>query len=126
MMSDHQRILAVRGAVTLEEDTSPAMIAAMGELIDALEKQNGFTHGDIVSLQFTQTTDIGTRNAASALREARPAYGSVPLFCAQEPDCQGSLPRTVRVLVTWYGRGPAKPVYLGESTSLRPDLDGGK
>lgn len=125
-MSDYQRILAVRGAVTLDEDTSPAIVAAMGELIDALENRNGFAHGNIVSLQFTQTADIRSRNAASALREARPGYGSVPLFCSQEPGYDGSLPRTVRVLVTWYGKGPAEPVYLGKSTTLRPDLDGGK
>ena len=67
-------------------------------------------------------TDLKKKNAAAALREAHPAYAGVPLFCSIEPDVELSLPRTVRILITWRGSGSVTPVYMGKASSLRPDL----
>jgi len=99
------------------------MIEAMGELFDSLASYNRFTPDEIVSVQFTQTSDLTKMNAAAALRMARPLYGQVPLFCSLEPDVENSLKRTVRVLITWRGEGPGIPVYSGAAISLRPDLN---
>lgn len=121
-------IVAVRGAVSLEKnsDEESGMIEAVGNLLKSLEQKNNFSPPDIVSVQMTQTADLRVKNAAAALRDAVPAYGQVPLFCSMEPDVTGSLPRTVRVLVTWRGEGTAVPVYLGGAASLRPDLAAGE
>ncbi len=120
-------LLAVRGAVGIDENKneSQTMVNALGELMDALEQKNGFTVEDIVSVQFTQTSDLHVKNAAAALRQARPGYGTVPLFCSGEPEIDGSPKRMVRVLVTWRGvLKPVRPVYLGSAAALRPDLAG--
>jgi len=120
-------ITAVRGAAALEEhgDESLQMISVLGDLLDALSEINNFEIKQIISIQFTQTHDLKKMNAAAALRSARPGYGQVPLFCSLEPDIEGSLPRTVRVLVTFKGEGPGIPVYSGAAAALRPDLSSG-
>lgn len=119
-------IVAVRGAVSLEEglDEGLRMIDAVGKLVVSLTEANGFSPDDVISIQLTQTSDLKNKNAATALREGVPAFSTVPLFCSLEPDVEGSLPRTVRILITWEGSGPAIPVYLGKAASLRPDLTG--
>ena len=98
------------------------MVEALGQLMDDLCTVNNISIHDIISLHFTQTSDLTRKNAAAALRDARPEYSQVPLFCSAEPDVIGSLPRTVRVLVSWMGEGTGKAVYLGEAAALRPDL----
>lgn len=121
-------IVAVRGAVSLKKDSDEesGMIEAVGKLLTSLEQRNRFSPDDIVSVQMTQTADLRLKNAAAALRDAIPTYGNVPLFCSQEPDVRGSLPRTIRVLITWRGEGEVIPVYLGDAASLRPDLAAGE
>ncbi len=117
-------IVAVRGAISLEKapDEETLMIEALGRLFNALADLNEFSVDEIVSVQMTQTSDLKLKNAAAALREAIPEYSRVPLFCSQEPNIEGSLPRTIRVLITWRATGPVTPVYLGAAQSLRPDL----
>jgi len=117
-------ITAVRGAAAIEEhgDESSQMKVALGNLLDELSRINIFKVDQIISIQFTQTDDLKKMNAAAALRAARPEYGRVPLFCSLEPDIEGALPRTVRVLVTFQGEGPGVPVYSGAAAALRPDL----
>ena len=121
-------IVAVRGAISLEKapDEETVMTEALGKLFTELADLNGFSIDEIVSVQMSQTSDLKLKNAAAALRAAIPEYGRVPLFCSQEPSIKGSLPRTVRVLVTWKGIGPSIPVYLGAAQSLRPDLAHGE
>ena len=121
-------IVAVRGAVTVDDDgdEAAAMIRAVGSLMEKLREGNGFLPDHIVSIQFTQTDDLRKKNAAASLREACPEYSKAPLFCAREPDVEGMLPRTVRILVTWRGSGPGKPAYLGGAAALRPDLIDGE
>jgi len=116
--------IAVRGAITIENtpDETNAMIQAVGVLMQSLMDSNSIAIESIVSVQFSQTADLRKMSAASALRIANPAFDSVPLFCSQEPEIEGSLPRTVRILIIWKGRGPAIPLYLNEASSLRPDL----
>ncbi|MDF1569624.1 MAG: chorismate mutase [Spirochaetaceae bacterium] len=119
-------IVAVRGAVSVGQDPNETqeMISAVGRLIQDLETANEWRPDDLVSIQFTQTSDLKRMNAAAALRAARPDYSRVPLFCAQEPDIDGAPSRLVRILVTWRGGSSPTPVYIGEASALRPDLFG--
>jgi chorismate mutase len=100
------------------------MVGAIDNLLKSLVKENNISPERIVSIQFTQTSDLIHMNAAAALRIAFPDYSALPLFCSQEPEVIGMLPRTVRILITWHGKGPAIPVYLGDAALLRPDLQG--
>lgn len=119
-------VYAIRGAAAIDnpDDEAGEMVEAVGKLLDIILDKNSLTPDDIVSIQFTQTADLTVKNAAAALREARPAYGLIPLFCSQEPSIEGMLPRVVRVLVTCRGEGPGIPVYLGSAKMLRPDVAG--
>lgn len=105
-------IVAVRGAISVatDSDERSAMVGAIENLLRSLVKENNISPERIVSIQFTQTSDLIHMNAAAALRIAFPDYSAVPLFCSQEPEIIGMLPRTVRVLITWYGEGPSIPV----------------
>ncbi|MCG8451669.1 MAG: chorismate mutase [Spirochaetales bacterium] len=118
-------VCAARGAISIDgEEEGLSMVNAVGQLMDCLAQANQFTVQDMISLQFTQTTDLTEKNAAAALRQSRPEYGSVPLFCASEPEVKGSAPRMVRVLVMYRGeQRNTQPVYLGRARSLRPDLE---
>lgn len=86
-----------------------------------LLEQNAILEDDIVSVMFTVTTDLTALNPATALRKAGFAK-SVALFTAAEPCIANSLPRVIRVLVTYYGSKKPVPVYLNGAEALRPDL----
>lgn len=118
-----KRLIAIRGAVSITQDETEtdAMVQAIGELMDSLMEKNNLDHTDIVSIQFTQTSDLIKKNAATALRESRPLFGNTALFCSREPDIEGMLERVVRILITAYGTEPPQSVYLGKTKILRPD-----
>ena len=71
---------------------------------------------------FSQTKDVTSENPARALRID--GYDSIALFCTQEPDYEGSLPMTVRALITFNTREKLSlfPVYLNGAEKLRRDL----
>ena len=117
-------ITAVRGAISIpgSNEEHSQMMKSVGDLVSLLCKLNRISIRRIISVQLTQTSDLVKKNAASALREAIPKFNQVPLFCSQEPMIEDSLPRTVRILITWRtwrGRKMATPVYLGAAQSLR-------
>ena len=115
-------VKAVRGAISLETDSESDLQLKVKELFDKLEDNNGFYEKDIISIIFSQTTDI-SYNPAKALRVAK-GFSSAPLFCTQEPVCV-DFPheKMLRVLVTFNGdEKPVVPVYLGNAGKLRNDL----
>ncbi len=99
---------------------------AVGGLFDELCRLNGFSAPDLVSVQFTMTRDLDALNAATALRTAGTVLdvSTVPLFCAQEPEVKGMMPRVVRMMVSVYmAEGSrVRNVYAGGAEKLRPDL----
>lgn len=116
-----RKLIGIRGASGIEEDTPEAVQKAVAELFTALYEKNSIKEKNIVSIQFTLTPDITSLNPAAALRKA--GFGqSCPLFCSQEPVINGMLPKMVRVLITVYSRRSAKPVYINGAERLRPDL----
>jgi len=114
--------IAVRGAVQLDADTPEEMRQRIGELMQQLMERNALRERDLVSIQFTQTQDLISANPASCLRNF--GYAEVPLFCSQEPQYHGSLPRVVRTLVTFraFTSAQARPVYLNGAENLRTDI----
>lgn len=114
---------AIRGAVTLEKDDRDEMIQAVKEMYEAILNENRIDESELTFIHFSQTRDLVSMNAASALRAS--GYGKeVPLFCTQEAYTTGSLEHCVRVLimVNHEERTPRKMVYLKGAEKLRPDL----
>jgi len=120
-------ITAVRGAISIPEGAEEdiQMAKSVGELAHSLCRLNRIPIKQVINVQLTQTSDLVRKNAAAALREAIPEFNRIPLLCSQEPRIEGSLPRIVRILITWRSRRGRKmtiPVYLGAARSLRSEL----
>lgn len=120
-METGERVVAVRGATQVEENSRKSVSSRVIELVEQLVEQNGVTEDLIVSVVFSQTRDITAQNPAAALRTV--GYANVPLFCTQEPEYDGSLPRMIRVLMTFRSDSSEPvPVYLNGAERLRSDL----
>lgn len=116
---------ALRGAVTVENDNPDEIIAAVKEMFEKLLEFNNLGEDELAFIHFSQTEDLRSMNAASALRKG--GHGSsVPLFCTKEADTEGALEKCIRVLVLVSHRAVSekKMVYLGRAGTLRPDLRG--
>ncbi len=111
---------AIRGAITVEANTEPAIAAAVKELVEAIAKENQLSPADIVSAIFTLTPDLDADFPARPARDA--GWRNVPMICAQEIGVPGALPRVCRLIVHARGRRAPHHVYLREARVLRPDL----
>lgn len=117
------RLWAVRGGITISQDSAVEVVQATRELLEMLLKKNRIDPGDIVSILFTVTTDITSEFPAVAAREL--GLVDVPLMCAREIPKSGALPLCIRVMLHFYTsmeRSQIQPVYLREAVKLRPDL----
>lgn len=119
-----QRIIALRGAIQVADDSPQSIQKSVGRLFDALcEKNETMVEDSMVCIMFTITDDLHSMNPATALRRDNPSL-QAPLFCMQEPGIVGMLPRMIRMLIQFYApdRTFAHPVYLDGAEKLRPDL----
>lgn len=115
-------VRGIRGAITVEQDTAEAILAATRELLAAIAEANRIRPEDIASVLFTTTPDLSAEFPARAAREL--GWTDVPLLGAIEMPVPGSLPRCIRVLVHVNTRTPAsriKHIYLRQARRLRPD-----
>jgi chorismate mutase len=120
-MSD--RVLrAIRGAISVPEDTAEAIGEATAEMLEAILERNSLEHDDLVSILFTATPDLVADFPATAARRA--GINDVPLICAQEIPVVGSMERCIRAMVHCYApvSRPVRHVYLGKARQLRLDL----
>lgn len=118
------RLVALRGAISVEENESAAILEATEELVRAVMERNELVLERMVSCLFTCTEDLNAEFPAVAAR--RLGLSGVPLLCAREMDVPGALPRTIRLMLHCYADDGAEPrhVYLREATALRRDLEG--
>jgi chorismate mutase len=120
-----ERLVALRGATTVEDDTREAVLERTGELLTDLLDRNGVEHDQLVSIIFTSTRDLHSEFPAVAARAL--GLGDVPLLCACELDVTHGNPRTIRVMVHCYSTRPRpslRHVYLHDAKHLRDDLPG--
>ena len=117
------RLIALRGATTVEANEAEAILHATEELMGELLARNRLDSDSIVSCIFTLTADLDAEFPAVAAR--RMGLSRVPLLCAREIPVPGSLPRVIRVLVHYHADEGHRPrhVYLGETRVLRADLE---
>lgn len=117
-----ERIRAIRGAITVPEDTPEEVTSATRLVLEDMIARNALDAGDMVSLIFTATGDITSQFPAVAAREM--GLTAVPLLCATEIPVPGSLPLCVRVMLHAYM--PAERQvwhsYLRDAVRLRDDL----
>ena len=116
------RLMALRGATTVERNDSTAILEATEELVQTLLERNTLSASDLVSAIFTCTNDLDAEFPAVAARNM--GLSKVPLLCAREIDVPGALPRVIRVMVHCYSVSEPQHVYLREAASLRTDLSG--
>lgn len=120
-MSD-RRVVAIRGAISIPEDTAQAIGEGTSELLQEILDRNALSPGDLISVIFTATEDLCAEFPAVAAREM--GLSAVPLLCTREIPVVGSLPRCVRVMI--HANAPAETairhVYLREARQLRTDL----
>jgi chorismate mutase len=118
------RLIALRGATTVDGNESEAILRATEELMGELLGRNRLDGDSIVSCIFTLTQDLDAEFPAVAAR--RMGLSRVPLLCAREIPVPGALPRVIRVLMHCYPPVGVEPehVYLGEARRLRLDLHG--
>ena len=118
-----QRLYAVRGAVTVDEDTREQVVERTASLVREMMARNSITKDDLVSIVFTATDDIHTEFPAAAARGM--GLGDVPLLCARELDIDGAIDRCIRILMHFYtdlGASDLRHVYLERAKPLRTDL----
>jgi chorismate mutase len=118
------KLRALRGATTVEENTTDAILDGTEELLRAILERNSLETENLVSCIFTTTDDLDAEFPAVAAR--RIGLSSVPLLGAREMNRPGALPRVIRVLVHCYVETdePAQHVYLHDAAQLRQDLQG--
>lgn len=117
-------VRALRGAITLDEDTKEQVIERTAELLRVMLERNGVSHEDLVSVIFTATPDIRSEFPAAAARSI--GISDVPLLCAQEIDVEGAVAQCVRVLMhltTALPSADLRHVYLRGAEPLRTDLN---
>jgi chorismate mutase len=117
------RLLALRGAVTCDDDTKAEIDAKTKRLVLEMLERNGVGHDDLVSIIFTATDDLTAEFPAAAARTL--GLGDVPLLCARELGVVHGMRRCIRVLMHFQSdkaRGDLHHVYLDGARSLRDDL----
>jgi chorismate mutase len=120
---DNRRLFALRGAISVDDNTEQAILAGTRELVEAIMQRNQIAPEQLVSCVFSATTDLNAQFPAVAARDL--GLSHVPLLCTQEIEVPGSLPRVIRVLLHYYAPNGHTPqhVYLREARSLRADLE---
>jgi chorismate mutase len=116
-----KRLYALRGAAQAL-NTVDDICLQITLMYDEMLSANKLCENDIVSLIFSITNDLDVINPSTALRKCGRG-GELALFSVLEPDCYGSLERTVRVIIHCYLDEGSKPchVYRNGAEVLRPD-----
>lgn len=123
MITRRMRLFALRGAITVDRNTSEAILGGTEWLMREIMKRNELTPEDVVSCLFTVTEDLDAEFPAVAAR--RLGFDTVPLMCAREIPVPGALPMVIRVMMHYHAGDEhvSRHVYLGDARKLRTDLD---
>ncbi len=117
-------MIAIRGAITVDENTKENILAKTTRLFETIVRENNLIEDDIVQITFSATSDITAVYPALAVREL--GYEDTALFCVQEMKVDGAMDKVIRVVVLLdkYGlsKKSIKHIYLDGARSLRPDL----
>jgi len=121
------KVRGIRGAIRVPENSEEAIISSTRELFLKMMESNDVKTDDIASVFFTATSDLNAEFPAYATRGL--GMDLVPLLCAREIEVPKGMTRLIRILIhfnTDKSQHAIKHQYLGETSSLRPELFGGK
>ena len=119
------KIISIRGAITVKENTVKDIKSATTKLLNELFTQNNLQEEKIINIIFTVTDDLDTLNPATVIREEF-KIDSIPMLCVQEMKVKDGLSRCIRVMIQVYSdltKEKIKHIYLGDAANLRPDLN---
>jgi chorismate mutase len=114
----------IRGAITVDSNTSQDILAAGRELLEEMIAANDVHPEDVAAAFFTTTTDLDADFPARAAREM--GWSDVPLMCGNEMTVPGSLDRCLRILLlinTEKRPDEIAHIYLKGARVLRPDRE---
>ena len=119
---DAQRVFAVRGAITVEENTTENILNNTSELLEKLSCENNLSDDNVISAFFTVTSDLNACYPAKAARDI--GWTNTALMCANEIEVPSGLSKCIRVMIHYYANKDHRPspVYLKNAVKLRPDL----
>ena len=110
----------IRGAITVENNSSDALKSATIELLSEMFSQNNIDKDYISHIIFTTTSDL---NADFPAKFARIEFGlnDTALMCFHELDVPNSIKMCLRILIVFNSDENFKPkfVYLKGAKSLR-------
>lgn len=110
----------IRGAITVEENTSEAIKDATLELLKELVEQNNIQKENISHVIFTLTKDL---NKVFPAKFARIDFGwnNTAMMCFNEADIEGALKKCLRILIVLNCDEDFTPqfVYLKGAKNLR-------
>ena len=110
----------IRGAITVEKNTSQALEEATLELLFEMFEQNNIKLSKISHIIFTTTSDL---NADFPAKFARINFGwdEIAMMCYHELDVPNSLKMCLRIMVVYNCDENFKPkfVYLKGAQKLR-------
>jgi chorismate mutase len=118
-------VRGIRGAITVEQNTSVDILDGAKTLLLALIEKNHLLVDDVASVFFSVTQDLNAEFPAVAAREL--GWTSTPLFCMNEIPVPNSLPRCIRVLLhvnSPLAQASMHHIYLRDAKALRPDQQG--
>lgn len=117
-------IWAIRGAITIEDNSEEAVRNGTNELMSEIISQNKLTEDEVVSIIFTGTKDIDSKYPSAVVREDL-GWVDTPMLNFDELDIKNSLKLCIRVMIhinTNKGKLEMKHIYLKNAEKLRPDL----
>jgi chorismate mutase len=118
------RVLAIRGATTVENNLKEEILKETAKLINSILNNNNIKKEDIISIIFTMTKDLDAAYPSIAVREML-NITDVPLLNFEEKYIVGSLQKCIRVLIninTTKEKKDIQHIYINKAVNLRKDL----
>jgi chorismate mutase len=112
----------IRGATTVTDNTSEAILEATRDLLLQIVERNGIEQEDVTSVWFTTTVDLTAEYPALAARQL--GWHDAALMCGHEMVVPGALQKCIRILIHWNttrSMSEIQHVYIRGAVNLRPD-----
>lgn len=117
-------MISIRGAITVEKNTSDSILENTSLLIKKMEEENNLLRENVISILFSATRDLDKVYPAKSARDL--GYVNSGLMCFNEMAVEGSLDRCIRVMILYDSNAKQEDInhiYLKGAKILRPDLN---
>lgn len=119
------KVLSIRGATTVSENSKDEILKETKVLIEKIIKENNIKEDEIINMLFTMTSDLDAIYPSVAVRDLLNICDT-PLLNFEEKYIKGSLKKCIRVMVNINSdksKSEIKHIYLNGSKILRPDIN---